>query len=114
MNKEQQEKIDEQINKGNTPPKRFRVVEKSDAPVFTDKLIKEKGKKTYTVEFVFDDDIYQIEVRRGMPMEFAVLLQVTADVLRAPQKNAIARKNQDADKQPEKEAEAARLREGRR
>ena len=40
MNKEQQEKIDEQIDKGNTPPKRFRVVEKSDAPVFTDKLIK--------------------------------------------------------------------------
>ena len=110
MNKEQQEKIDEQIDKGNTPPKRFRVVEKSDAPVFTDKLIKEKGKKTYTVEFVFDDDIYQIEVRRGMPMEFAVLLQVTADVYALRRKRS-SEENQDADKQPEKEAEAARLRE---
>ena len=109
MNKEQQEKIDAQIEKGNTPPKPFRVVESSDAPILTDKLIKDKGKKTYTVEFVFDDDIYQIEVRRGMPMEFAVLLKVTADVYALRRKRS-SEENQDADKQPEKEAEAARLR----
>ena len=75
-----QAKLDKAIGEGNTPKKRVRVVETSDVPVFTDKLIKAKGKKTYTVEFVFDDDIYQIEVRRGMPMEFAVLLKLTAEV----------------------------------
>ena len=80
MNEEQQQKIDKQIEKGNTSQKRMRVVEVSDAPIFTDEIIKAKGKKTYTVEFVFDDDIYQIEVKRGLPMEYAILLQVTADV----------------------------------
>ena len=103
-----QSKLDA-VTDGKKPPKRFRVVETSDAPVFTDKLIKEKGKKTYTVEFVFDDDIYQIEVRRGMPMEFAVMLQITAEVY-ALRRKRLSKDNPDAEKQPEVEAEKARLR----
>ena len=65
MNKEIQEKIDKQVGESKTPKKSFRVVEVSDAPLLTDDFIKSKGKKTYTVEFVFDEDIYQIEVRRA-------------------------------------------------
>ena len=105
-----QAKLDKVIGEGKTPKKRVRVVETSDAPVFTDTLIKKKGKKTYTVEFVFDDDIYQIEVRRGMPMEFAVLLQVTAEVY-ALRRKRIREETPDADKHPEIEVEASRLRE---
>ena len=104
-----QDKINK-ITEGAKPKKRLRVVETSDAPVFTDKLIKAKGKKTYTVEFVFDDDIYQIEVRRGMPIHFAVMLQVTAEVY-ALRRKGINEENKDVEKQPEVEAEAARLRE---
>lgn len=105
-----QAKLDKIIGEDKTPKKRVRVVETSDAPVFTDKLIKEKGKKTYTVEFVFDDNIYQIEVRRGMPLEFAVLLQVTAEVY-ALRRKRLNEENQDANKHAEIEAEIARLRE---
>ena len=90
MNKEIQEKIDKQVGEGKTPKKSFRVVEVSDAPLLTDDFIKSKGKKTYTVEFVFDDDIYQIEVRRGMPLEFSVLLKVTGEVY-------ALRRNRDAE-----------------
>ena len=112
-----QAKLDAAIGDGKSPPKRMRVVETSDAIVFTDKLIQEKGKKTYTVEFVFDDDIYQIEVRRGMPMEFAVLLKVTSDVYALRRKRNAengSEANPDADEQEARavsEAEAARLRE---
>ena len=110
-----QTKLDKAIGEGKTPKKRVRVVETSDAPVFTDKLIKAKGKKTYTVECVFDDDIYQIEVRRGMPMEFAVLLKLTAEVYalrrkRISEENQDA-ENQDAEKLDEVAAEKSRLRE---
>ena len=45
-----------------------------------------------------------------MPMEFAVLLQVTADVY-ALRRERNTEENKDVEKQPEKEAEAARLRE---
>ena len=105
-----QTKLDKAIGEGKTPKKRVRVVETSDAPVFTDQLIKKKGKKTYTVEFVFDEDIYQIEVRRGMPMEFAVLLKVTAEVYALRRKRNIE-ENQDAEKLDEVAAEKSRLRE---
>lgn len=111
MNKELQDKVDTQIEKGNVPdkPKRFRVVEVSDAPVLTDKLIKKKGKKTYTVECVFDDEIFSIEVRRGMPLEFAILLQVTAEVYALAEKPNT--KTQDADKaeKPKRTEEESRV-----
>ena len=36
MNKDMQEKLDKQVGEGKTPKKRVRVVETSDAPIFTD------------------------------------------------------------------------------
>ena len=57
-----QQAIDKQIEKGNRDPEasRARVVASSDATFLTDEIIKKQGKKSYTVEFPFDDDIYQI------------------------------------------------------
>ena len=112
MNKEIQEKIDKQVGEGKTPKKSFRVVEVSDAPLLTDDFIKSKGKKTYTVEFVFDDDIYQIEVRRGMPLEFSVLLKVTGEVYALRRnRDAESKQSDGEDQQTQNTADVSQQRE---
>ena len=83
MNKEIQAKIDEKIEEGNVPAETrepFRVVETSKHPVLGADLLKRKGKKVYVVEGFIDEEPFKIGVRRGIPLEYQLMLNVTADI----------------------------------
>lgn len=49
-----------------------RVVETSDAPELTAKVLAEKGKPIKTVELVFDGQVFQVGVRHGKTMKVEV------------------------------------------
>lgn len=42
-----------------------RVVEKSEAPKLTKKVLKEKGARVHTVEIIFDGDVMEVEMMHG-------------------------------------------------
>ena len=79
MNQEIQEQLDEQVEE-QVQRQRVRVTTTSDAPLLSERLIREKGKKTFTVECIIDDEVFQIEVLRGVPLQLGVLLKKTADI----------------------------------
>ena len=60
--------------------KKYRVVETSKYPVLGAALLKEKGKKVYVVEGIIDDTPFKMGVRRGIPLEFGLMLKQTPDI----------------------------------
>ena len=75
-----QAKLDNIIGEDKTPKKRVRVVETSQHPVLSAALLKRKGKKVYIVEGIVADEPFKIGIRRGVPLEFQLMLNQTGDV----------------------------------
>ena len=67
--------------------KNFRVVETSEYPVLGAALLNKKGKKVYIVEGIIDDTPFKMGVRRGMPIEFGLMLKLTPDIFALTKKN---------------------------
>ncbi len=90
-----QEQLDTQIAAQQKKKQKVKVVESSAAPVLSAELVKEKGKKTYTVECLIDDTVFQIEVLRGVPFHISVMLRKTAEIYALRQRTTDAADAED-------------------
>ena len=70
-----QKQIDSQAKQ-----QRSRVVETSAYPVLNADLLKRKGKKVFIAEGILYDEPFKIGVRRGVPIEFQLMMRNSPDV----------------------------------
>ena len=80
--------------------KRVRVVTESKTPTLSVDFIKAAGKKTFTVEALFDTEERSFEVLRSVPLKVALLLQKTSEIY------ALKRNVEGDDKTPDEKEEA--------
>ena len=77
-----QAKLDKVIGEGKTPEKRYRLVDPktSKSPILNVDLLKRKGKRVHIAEGIIADMPFRIGIRRGIPLEFQLMLNQTGDV----------------------------------